>query len=356
MKTPVFTTIIDTFYRPALLKEAVAALQRQTHGNLEIILVNNGATEATVAYLHEAAALDRRIKLVHFEENQYSPDDPLKMIDVCLNAALAVATGDYVWYQGDDDIISDDYAEKMVALFQGNSECTTAAGVTENIDIHGDPMSRSPRNSNFRPRYMPGHLLALDTLRGGRVMYSAPGTIFTIKRDVLMMSGAGHRSIVLAHLYGIVPFGVTGFDETAIYYQRNHEGQINKLMSARGLIGIDEDRALLKDWDIENRWRRFGPDVAKEVVSSLEKNLCRHAANWFLINLGILRFRAALRILGKMWYSRYFWMAALVHPKLLFLILVRSLVLSPISLLFTLWPRLANLSPRLATLRDRVNR
>ena len=47
-KTPVFTTIIDTFYRPALLKEAVMALQRQTYGNLEIILVNNGAAEETV--------------------------------------------------------------------------------------------------------------------------------------------------------------------------------------------------------------------------------------------------------------------------------------------------------------------
>ena len=69
-KIPVFTVIIDTYFRPALLKEAVAALFRQTYDNLEIILVNNGATPETVEYLHEVAALDKRGKLVHFEENQ----------------------------------------------------------------------------------------------------------------------------------------------------------------------------------------------------------------------------------------------------------------------------------------------
>ena len=50
---PVFTAIVCTYNRPALLMEAVAALRRQTYENMEIILINNGATAETVAYLHE---------------------------------------------------------------------------------------------------------------------------------------------------------------------------------------------------------------------------------------------------------------------------------------------------------------
>lgn len=355
-KTPVFTTIIDTFYRPALLKEAVMALQRQTYGNLEIILVNNGAAEETVEYLNQAAASDSRIKLVHFEENQYSLDDPCKMLDTCLNAALKVATGDYIWYQGDDDIIADDYAEKMVSLFDGNPECTTAAGLTVFIDEAGTILDSGMRSSNYRPRYMPGHHLILDGLRGGRTMFRAPGNIFTIKRDVLVESGGFHRSIVLSQFYGIVPFGETGFDDTAFYYHRRHEGQLNRLLSARGWIGIDEDRAVLKEWDIEGRWQVFGPKLANEVVSGIEKHTCRHAADWFVINLGAWRFPASFRILQKMWRRPQFWITTLAHPKPLFVSPVWRLFKPTVRRLFNLWPALVNLSPKLATFRDRVNR
>lgn len=47
---------------------------------------------------------------------------------------------------------------------------------------------------------------------GTQTMYTAPGTIFTIKRDVLIQTGGFHRAMEDGHLYGIVPFGITGFD------------------------------------------------------------------------------------------------------------------------------------------------
>jgi glycosyltransferase involved in cell wall biosynthesis len=355
-KAPVFTTIIDTYYRPALLREAVAALQRQTYENVEIILVNNGATEETIEYLHEVADTDSRVKLIHFQENQFSFDDPHKRIDVCLNAGLRIAEGDYIWYHADDDLIADDYAEKMVALFQGNSECTTAAGIPVAIDAQTQVISNETRTSNYRPRYMPGNLLALDNLRGGRAIFRAPGQIFTIRRDVLVKAGGFHRSIVLSQLYGIVPFGITGFDESAVFYWRYHDGQLGKKMSAWGWIGIDEDRVLLKEWEIERRWQEFGAGVAKEVVSTMEQQTCQHAADWFLINLGAWRFPACFRLLRKMWRRSQFWTAALAHPKQLFASPVWHVVKPPVRWLFRLWPRLGKLVPGLASVRHRVNR
>ena len=46
-RLPVFTAIMCTYNRPALLMEAVGALRRQTYENLEIILINNGGTPET---------------------------------------------------------------------------------------------------------------------------------------------------------------------------------------------------------------------------------------------------------------------------------------------------------------------
>ena len=354
----VLTVILDTYYRPALLKEAVEALFRQTYGALEIILVNNGGTPETVEYLHEASKRDQRVKLIHFHENQYSPDDPQKMLDVCLNAGLRAATGDYIWYQADDDLIADDYAEKMVALLEGHPECTTAAGLPVAIDIHGQPMDRGPRLSNFRPRYMPGHVLALDASRGGRTMFSAPGTIFTIRREVLLKVGGFHRATELSHLYGIVPFGVTGFDETAIFYWRRHEGQMNRQLSARGWIGLRESLDLLDEWEIERRWRVFGTDLAHQVVGRAKHTLYGAAAKWFAFHICRFRLRASLRILRCAWSSIWFWWEVpgnlLKQTQRELLALVKRPLKPLIQQAVEHWPRLAEAFPSVLRRRERM--
>lgn len=313
MSTPVFTAILDTYWRPEMLKEAVEALRRQTYKNLEIILVDNAATTENKEYLHETAAADPRVKLVRFKTNQYSPEDPLMMLDTCLNAALKEATGDFVWYQADDDYLADDYAEKMVALFRGNPDCVTASGRSVAVDEKGRRLDEEPRRSNYRPRYMAGRELAQDYLRGGRTVFSEPGTIFTVRRDALIKTGGFHRSIELSQLYGIVPFGVAGFDDTAILYWRRHEGQLNKELSARGWLGIDETRSLMRDRRIAERWRAFGDDAAREVAEGVERQLSLTSGKWLANNLLALRPVACLRIARKMWASPDFWTEAFKH-------------------------------------------
>jgi glycosyltransferase involved in cell wall biosynthesis len=349
---PVFTIIMDTFYRPALLRHAVEALFRQTYPYLEIILVNNAATPETIEYLRQVEAQDNRVKLVHFNENQYSWDNPMKIVN-CFNAGLEVATGDYVWYQSDDDWIADDYAEKMVRLFVDNPECTTAAGLPVGADIQGRIRDTGPRTTNLRPRYTPGNQLALDYLRGGK-MYSAPGTMFTIRREVLVKAGGYHRSLEDSHLYGIVPFGVSGFDDTALFYWRYHEGQVNKLLTSQGYWFSDEFFGLLQEWEIERRWQVFGNEVAREVVTTLKKNHYRSAAEWLAIYLGTGNFKACRRLVQKIGGHPGFWQEvprALRHMKI-----SMEYLKGPIRTLFHLWPGLADVSPRLATLRKRAEK
>ena len=358
MPDHVFTIIMDTYYRPAMLKEAVEALFRQTYDNLEIILVNNGATPETVEYLHEVDALDKRVKLIHFKENQFSFDDPLRMIRVCLNAGLEAATGDYVWYQSDDDIIADDYAEKMVALFKENPDCITAAGLPVSVDISGNVIENEVRTSNFRPRYMPGHLMALDHLRKGK-MFGAPGTIFTIKREVLVKAGGYHSNVEPSQLYGIIPFGVTGFDETAIFYWRRHEGQLNKILNARGTAFVDYTISLLRDWEIEKRWQVFGKDAAREVVTTIIKNSLISPALWFYVNVSSLRVRSSLRIIRRVWMHPYFWYMVSImpfkKPKMIFINPIKRICKVVIRGIFKYFPGLTNATPRFARLYNRVN-
>jgi glycosyltransferase involved in cell wall biosynthesis len=356
--TPLFTAIVHTYYRPALLKQAVEALQRQTYGNLEIILINNGATPETVAYLHQAASEDPRVKLVEFSENQFSWDDPLQYVHICLNAALTEATGDYVWVQEDDDFLADDYAEKMAGLFQGNPECTTAAGLPVSIDINGHLNPDQYEAANTRDRYMSGRVLAEDCMSRRGKMFATPGSIFTIKRDVLIQAGGYHRGLELSHLYGIVPFGVTGFDSTALFYWRHHEGQLNLQASGSGWIGIDENLSLITDWRLKERWSVFGNGIAQRVVGAMARQVYDRAASRFVFYIYGLKTSPALRILAKMWFRPFFWYRVIVCGMQKQYYVRPALALSKpfVKAAFRLWPGLAGMSPFMGKLRELVTR
>ena len=359
-KKNLFTVIMDTYYRPELLKDAVNAVFRQTHENIELILVNNGATSETVDYLLELAELDRRVKLVHFKENQYSVDDPLKMLDICLNAGLRVATGEYIWYQSDDDFMADDYVEKIVRLFVDNPECTTAAGIPVPIDSCGNIINTGPRRNNIRSRYMSGHIMALDSLRGGK-MFGAPGTIFTIKRDVLVESGGFHRNLEQSHLYGIVPFGITGFDETAIFYWRRHDGQLNKQLALSGKIWINELHDWLDSWDINRKWQVFGTDTADEVTNTLVQRQANNTAHWFSFYLLEGQLSICYRMFRNMINSRNRLDILLALPQKFWPLLsrkfvwrMRVLLKSVILAVFRLLPSDLTLPSKLNKLRARL--
>lgn len=307
-KKPLFSIIMLTFDRPKMLKEAVEGFFAQTYSNWEAVIIDNAATPQTRDYLSLIERQDSRIKLVHFKTNQYDPKDPMKYVGICYNAALDAAKGDYVWDQADDDFISPNFVERMVDLFQGNPECTTAAGLPVSVDVNGNVIP-GPRLPNCRPRYMPGHLLALETLRkGGTNMFAAPGTIFAIKRDVLIKAGGYHPAIEKSHLYGIVPFGLTGFDESAILYWRRHEGQLNLSLMASGYVGLKGIRNLLNEWDIQKRWEdRFGKLKSSFVVRSLIRRQYEVAAACFIHNIYAMSWVAAWRIFCQAGGSYRFW-------------------------------------------------
>ena len=296
----IFTIHIDVFFKLPLFREAIKAIQDQTYQNLEIIISNNGADQEITDFILETKKKDKRVKVLTYENNIFSFDDPLEYMDVLPNNALKMAEGKYFFRQSYDDILALDYIERMARLFDENAECITAAGLPIRIDIEGrvkegEIYERSKRSYNLRPRYMPGHEMALDCLnpKGGK-MFSAPGTIFAFRKDALIKYGGFHRSAEVSQLYGIVPFGITGFDEEAIFYARSHSGQLNKELFQRGRTGAKEDYSLLNDFDIRERWSVFGEDVALYVVSRISSGVYAGSAMCTVICFFTLNFNSQL--------------------------------------------------------------
>jgi len=222
------SVIIDTFYRPIMLKNAVTHILKQTYKNIELIIVNNGATKETIEYIEEVIKIDTRIKVVNFEENQFSWDDPQKLVRICYNAGLDACVGDLVFYQSDDDWVEFDFIERMVKLFVNNDQCITAIGRVANAKPNGEIINFYPIVN--RPIYLDGFDLSIDFItKKYKISQENPGHSFVIKRDILNRYGRFQDTFEKHQILGIVPFGITGFDSEAIMYWGRHDVQLNSI-------------------------------------------------------------------------------------------------------------------------------
>jgi len=352
-KSDLFSAIVITYNRLSLLTETVTALQRQTHDNMEIIVVNNGSDDGTFEYLNQLAKSDGRVKPIHLDENPWSINDPNKPYTVSGNVGLDAATGDYVFLNFDDDVLSENYAEVMVSLFKENPECTTAVGRTINMDRDGKLID-TLRIGDHRARYMPGHLLALDVLPGQQMMFSSQGCMLTVKRDVLVKSGGFHRSVDLGHLYGVLPFGVTGFDDSAhLYWRKWSTLDRVELAVTRAIVRVIDTNSMLKDWEIRRRWEVFGEATANTVILGINKRIYYGTAQWFFRLVYSLRFKLAAQVMFKMATHRRFWLALPInafhiHQTRWLLQPARPFIKARITQMIRLFPGLTKLSPRLA--------
>ena len=230
-----FTIITIAYYNVELLKKTINSFIEQTYQNIEIIIVDNCSLDDVKKYL-KSLNEDKRIKIIELKKNVFSFNDPLLIIEYCGSLALNESKGKYILFQGYDDPISNDYIEKMVNLFEENPKCMSAAGLPVSIDLNDkvDYSEINNRESNYRNKYMSGRELAKICINGKNTFFRAPGTIFSFRTDFFKKYGGFNwKAIEVSHLYGMVPFGETGFDETAYNFWRRHPGQLHHKMDSQ---------------------------------------------------------------------------------------------------------------------------
>ena len=104
MENDLISVIVPVYNMEQYLERCVNSILRQTYEKLEIILVDDGSTDASPRMCDVFAKRDGRIKVVHKTNGGLSD---------ARNAGLAVATGDYIGYVDSDDWIVHDMYEHM---------------------------------------------------------------------------------------------------------------------------------------------------------------------------------------------------------------------------------------------------
>ena len=106
METALISVIVPVYNVAQYLEKSIASIQQQTYKNLEIILVDDGATDESGRLCEQIAEQDERV-LVYHKENEG--------LSQARNDGLKQAHGDYVIFIDSDDYI---HSEMIASLYQ----------------------------------------------------------------------------------------------------------------------------------------------------------------------------------------------------------------------------------------------
>ena len=117
------SVIVPVYNVKPYIDKCMQTILSQTYSNLEIILVDDGSTDGSSDVCDTYAASDSRIKVIHKENGGLSS---------ARNAALDIATGDYIGFVDSDDYIHVQMFEKLIdASKKSDCEISICAHYTE---------------------------------------------------------------------------------------------------------------------------------------------------------------------------------------------------------------------------------
>jgi len=90
------SVIIPAFNAQGTLRRAVASVLAQTHEDFEVLIVNDGSTDATGAVADELAGEDDRVRVIHKENGGPSH---------ARNVGLSASRGQFIQFLDADDVI-----------------------------------------------------------------------------------------------------------------------------------------------------------------------------------------------------------------------------------------------------------
>ncbi len=129
------STIIPVFNRPVLLEEAVESVLRQTYRPIEVIVVDDGSTDATGA-VADVLARDHpdEVRVIH--QANGGPG-------LAREAGRRVARGEYIQYLDSDDVLLPGKFELQVSGLRSHPDCGVSYGKTRCVAAGDQPWKRT---------------------------------------------------------------------------------------------------------------------------------------------------------------------------------------------------------------------
>lgn len=193
------SVIMPVYNTAPYLRRALDSVCRQTFKDLEILCIDDGSTDESVAILGQYASRDPRIRVITHEKNcGYAS---------AINTGLAEAMGEAVGFVDSDDVISKNFFAELWKVYKIGG-CDIAKGRMKKQDLDGlwreyrinDAIRKDQRNFTWQ---WTSAIYSIEFIRKHRLSLDLR---LNVGQDVLFL----HRAI--AH------GPIMGFSENSFYY------------------------------------------------------------------------------------------------------------------------------------------
>lgn len=147
------SVIVPVYNVESLIERCVGSILRQTHNQLEVIIVDDGSTDRSFEVCSRIAKDDSRVRLVKQANGGVS---------AARNSGLALASGDFITFVDSDDWIDADFLEVLLGLIK-QTNADIALGGIRHVDSHFSPQNFDG-NGEFKDDRVLSREQALDSL------------------------------------------------------------------------------------------------------------------------------------------------------------------------------------------------
>lgn len=111
MEQPLVSIIVPVYNTEKRLNRCIGSICAQTWQNLEILLLNDGSTDGSLAVCEEFRARDPRVRVIDKENTGVSDTR---------NVGLGMARGKYIQFSDSDDYLDPDFTRHLVEAAEAN--------------------------------------------------------------------------------------------------------------------------------------------------------------------------------------------------------------------------------------------
>lgn len=222
--------VVPVYNAASFLNDTIKTVQDQTYTNWELLFVDDGSKDDSVAIIKQHQKADARIKLLAMDKNSGAA--------LARNKGTAAAAGAFLAFLDADDLWDKAKLQKQLAFMQKN-DCAFSFTGYEFADETGKPNGKKvwiPQRLDYE------EALGNTTIWTSTVMFN----VSKIDRDLLMMPDI--KSEDMATWWNVLKTGVTAFglNEVLSFYRRS-----------AGTLSSNKLEAIRRIWNLYRKHQKL---------------------------------------------------------------------------------------------------
>ncbi|MFT6986930.1 MAG: glycosyltransferase involved in cell wall biosynthesis [Psychromonas sp.] len=156
MNPPQVSVIVPVYNVEEYLADCLQSVLSQQGIELEVVIINDGATDGSLEIAQKFAESDARVKLFSFENGGLS---------IARNRGIEKATGQYIQFLDSDDMLPVDSLKNAVAIIE-SKQLDMLLGSSDVLQDHKMPLENIPHSDYDRP------VEVLDKVKSGQEIFA----------------------------------------------------------------------------------------------------------------------------------------------------------------------------------------